>query len=72
MLKSNETYLRRKQITIFSEKMLQKMKSLFREKKFEISKLQMQHLMKNSVLHIFCYKLELFGVKESLKHKHKC
>ena len=27
--------------------------------------------MQNSVLYIFCYKLELFGVKRSMKHKHK-
>ena len=75
MLKSNKTCLRYKQITIISQKISQKIKSIFWKKKKKMN-LKSQNFKFNILSKIvfcafFCYKLELFGVKRSMRHKHK-
>ena len=38
---------------------------------FEVSKFRILHLKQNSIFYVFCYKLELFEVKWSIRHEHK-
>ena len=71
MLKPNEICLRSKQITILSEKMSQHKKCILSKISLKFQNSKFQYLMQNSVLYIFCYELDFFGVKRSMKHKHK-
>ena len=50
-------------------------KNVATDKKYILRKISLNFQNSKSnisfVLYIFCYKLELFGVKRSMKHKHK-